>query len=262
MSADLFGLRGRPVLVTGATRGNGLAIAERLAQVGAHVAVTSRHAKDAAQVAKGLSKRFGVESLGKACDVGKPADVERLFRALDGWSEEPLAALVNNAGHPLVDSWWDTPLHEMSIEEMEEATGKVAAVDLVGSRLCTFHALPRMMKARRGSIVFTSSTPALSGYKGFPFTEAKAAVLGLMRDVARAYGPYGIRSNAIAPGNIRTEWLTQISPQERDRLERENPLQRFGEPREVADVALFLASDLSSFVTGETIVVDGGTVIR
>lgn len=262
MSFDPFGLRDRVVLITGATRGNGLAIAQRMSEAGAEVVVTSRHAKEASTVAKDLGKRFRIEALGRACDVSKRAEVERLFRAIDDWTSRPLAAVVNNAGYPVDEDWWDTPLHEMTPETVVKATRDVAAVDLEGSRWCTYYALPRMMKARRGSLVYTSSTPAIAGYKGFPYTEAKSAVLGLMRDVARAYGPYGIRSNAIAPGNIRTDWLDKISPQDREKLEKENPLQRFGEPREVADAVLFLASDLSSFVTGETLIVDGGTVIR
>lgn len=262
MAWDPFGLKDRVVLITGSTRGNGRAMADRFAAVGARVVVTSRSAKDSAAAAKEIAKRHKSEALGLACDVTKRADVERLFRRIDDWSPKPLASVVNNAGYPVVSEWWDTPLHELSPEALEKSSSEVAAVDVTGSRWCTYFAIPRMMKARAGSLVYTSSTPAIAGYKGTAYTEAKSAVLGLMRDVAREYGPFGIRSNAIAPGNIRTEWLDKVPAAERRRLEKENPLRRFGEPDEVADVALFLASKMSAFVTGETIIVDGGTVIR
>lgn len=188
--------------------------------------------------------------------------VKRLFRRIKAWDEGPLQAVVCNAGYPIVPQWWDSPLHELSEEDADRAFAQVAATDLAGSRWCTYYALPHLLARKSGSLVYTSSTPALTGYQGTPYTEAKAGVLGLMRDVARTYGPNGIRANAIAPGNIRTEWLEKIAPAERKRLERENPLRRFGEPEEIAKVVLFLASDLSSFVTGETIIVDGGTVVR
>jgi 3-oxoacyl-[acyl-carrier protein] reductase len=188
--------------------------------------------------------------------------VSSAIKKVMDWAPGPLAALVNNAGHEIVPDWWSKPLHKLPPAEVEKAVRAVAAVDLDGARWMTYHALPLFLKARRGSFVYVSSTPALAGYQGFPYTEAKAAVLGLMRDVARVYGPKGIRANAVAPGNIRTSWLEKVSPKERKALETENPLRRFGEPREVATAILFLASNLSSFVTGETIVVDGGTVIR
>ena len=259
---ELFGLAGRVALVTGATKGVGQAAADVLAAVGAHVVVTSRHEEEALAAADVLQKKYHRPALGVACDVAQREQVKRLFKRIDDWNQGPLQALVNNAGHPVVPAWWDTPLHKMSETEIEKAVGAVSAADLAGSRWCTYYALPRMLKRKKGSIVFTASTPAITGYKGFPYTEAKAAILGLMRDTARGYGPMGVRANAIAPGNIRTSWLDEVAPKERKRLEKENPLQRFGEPREVAHTILFLASDMSSFVTGETIILDGGTVIR
>lgn len=259
---DWLGLKGRVALVTGATRGNGFAIAEGLAGAGARVVVTSRSAADADRVAKMLQKKHGFPCLGLACDVSRRDQVKLLFRRIAAWKRGPVEVLVNNAGHAVVSEWWEPPLHEFEEAELERAMRAVAAVDLDGARWCTYYALPGMIRRGRGSIVFTSSTPALTGYKGTPYTEAKAALLGLMRDVAREYGPQGIRANAIAPGNIRTEWLEKIAPAERRRLEQENALRRFGEPEEIARVVLFLASDLSSFVTGETLIVDGGTLIR
>lgn len=259
---DPFGLSNRLVLVTGGTQGIGRAVADAFAQAGAHVAVTSRRAEKAERAAADIKKKSGGRAAGFACDVADRRAVEALFQSLDRWHPGPIATVANIAGHEVVEGWWSKRLHELAPEEVEEATRTVAGVDLAGARWATYFAVPRMLRAGRGSLVYVSSTPALTGYQGFPYTEAKAAVLGLMRDVARAYGPKGIRANAVAPGNIRTGWLEKVPPAERRALEKENPLRRFGEPAEVASAVLFLASDLSSFVTGETLIVDGGTFMR
>lgn len=262
MKGDRFGLKGHVVLITGGTSGIGLACANAFASVGATVALTSRTKSRAETVAKGLQKTYGGSVVGLACDVGKPGSVKSLVERLQEWSKDPLATVVNNAGYEIVQDWWTTPLHEMEPKQLEEAVRTVARVDLDGSRWVTYYTLPRMLQQGKGSLVYVSSTPAITGYQGFPYTEAKAAILGLMRDVARVYGPRGIRANAVAPGNIHTAWLDKVPLAERKKLEKENPLGRFGEPSEVANTILFLGSELSSFVTGETIIVDGGTVIR
>ncbi|HWG91029.1 MAG TPA: SDR family NAD(P)-dependent oxidoreductase [Candidatus Thermoplasmatota archaeon] len=255
-----WGLRGAWCLVTGSTRGNGLATANLLASVGANVVITSRNQEEAYRKAEELARRHGVTALGVGADVSVVADVARLFRDTLEASGGRLDVLVNNAGYVLQERLWKTPLHALDPWEVEEAFEKVYRVDLAGARYCTYHALPVMMRQRRGSILYVSSTPALTGYQGTPYTEAKAGVLGLMRDVAREYGPHGIRANAIAPGNIRTAWVDALTPEEQQAAAAEAPLKRWGEPEEVAKAVLFFASELSSFVTGQTLVVDGGTL--
>jgi len=140
----------------------------------------------------------------------------------------------------------------------------VFETDTLGSLYCTREALPLMMaRGAGGSIIYISSTPALEGFQGTAYTVAKAATLGLMRDVAFGYGRHDIRANALALGNIATPaTLDQTDPAVRDELIKDAPLRRWGTPEEVARAVLFLASDDSSYMTGQTLVIDGGMVRR
>jgi 3-oxoacyl-[acyl-carrier protein] reductase len=259
---ELPGLRGRVVLVTGASRGIGRATAELFAQCGAAVAVNSRSAEETESLAAVLREHYNVQSLGVVANVAEAAAVRKMFEQLRNWSNNRLDVLVCCAGYPLIEELWRTPLHEMSEGEIAQWFQKVRAVDLDGARFCSYYALQMMIPQHRGSMVFVSSTPALSGYHGTPYTEAKAALLGLMRDLALAYGRHGIRANAVAPGNIASGWYHQLAEAKKQELAGEASLQRWGKPEEVAGAIAFLASDLAGFITGQTIVVDGGKVMR
>jgi NAD(P)-dependent dehydrogenase (short-subunit alcohol dehydrogenase family) len=258
----LPGLRNAVVLITGATRGSGLMLAHLFAHCGARVAVNSRSHAETARIAEELHARYHVPTLAVAGDVSSTDSVAEMFERLAAWSAQRLDVLVCNAGHPLVHEMWHTPLHEMKDDEIAQWFERVRGVDLDGARFCCRQALRLMIPQRRGSIVLISSTPALSGYRGSPYTEAKAALLGLMHDLAREYGQYNIRVNAVALGNIASGWYENLSAEQRGELANEAPLGRWGKAEEVAGAILFLASELGGFVTGQTLVVDGGKVMR
>ncbi len=258
----LPGLRDAVVFITGSTRGSGLMMAHLFAQCGACVAINGRAHETTQHLAAELHAQYQVPILALPGDVADSAQVAAMFAQLAEWSAQRLDVLVCNAGYPLVQEVWHTPLHEMKNDEAKTWFETVRAVDLEGARDCARHALRLMLPQRRGNIVFISSTPALSGYRGTPYTEAKAALLGLTHDLAREYGPHNIRVNAVALGNIASGWYENLSEAQRRELAREAPLRRWGNPEEVAGAILFLASELSGYITGQTLVVDGGNVMR
>lgn len=256
-------LDGKFSLVTGSSRGIGRAIADSLAEHGSNLLVTARNASAAKAAAEEIGKRFAVDAAGLACDVSQQSSVHQLFQNLRQWSSDRLDILVCNAGYPFRNDLWETPLHSTPQEQIEDWYLNIFKTDTLGSLFCTFEALQIMEPSRCGNILYIASTPALEGYRGTPYTIAKAGVLGLMKDMAREYGRFNIRVNALALGNIRTpSTFDNLDEESRRTLALEAPLGRWGEPAEVAKAALFLVSDLSSFVTGQTIVVDGGSLRR
>jgi 3-oxoacyl-[acyl-carrier protein] reductase len=256
-------LEGTYALVTGGSRGIGLVVAQILAENGCNVAVTSRNQEGLQEVAAEIAGNLGVRTLGIACDVSRHESVRELFQRLREWSSERLDVLVCNAGYAFVPEIWSTPLHAAEPDSLESWFVGVFRTDLLGSVFCTYEALPLMIAQKSGSIIYVASTPALEGYRGTPYTVAKAGILGLMKDVALEYGRFNVRANALALGNIMTPaTFGRLDPDSRKALAEEAPLKRWGQPEEVGKSVLFLCSNLSSFVTGQTLVVDGGTVRR
>lgn len=244
-STDLQSLKGRRALITGPTRGIGLAIARLFRQAGAELVLADKQAEACEDLASELS------AVSLPTDVADPDDLEHLA---DGCGE--IDILVCNAGI----AGRGGPMHEAPAEERE----RLFATNMQHPLLLTGLLAPRMVQRGKGSIVLLSSIAGLRGTAAIGlYGMTKAAVSQLARNLAVEWGPHGIRANAIAPGLVATEWADVIignSAAKEKRLQA-TPLRRVAEPNEIASVALFLASDASSFITGQTIVADGGTLI-
>lgn len=246
-------LSGKRALVTGSSRGIGAEIARLFAGEGATVAVNYRTSRaDADSVVRSIVRRKGSAFLLQG-DVSDPASVSRMFSQI----KERLGGLdilVNNAG--LSDSRiWNARISEITLDMWR----KVFAVDSFGTFLCTQAAL-RLMK-RGGSVVNVASTPAIAGdLDGLVYASAKGSVVSMTKMLAKSLAPK-VRVNCMVLGSIKTGWVDWLDEQQIDFYRSAIPMGRFGKPKDVANLALFLASDESSFITGQTVVIDGGEVL-
>ena len=242
-------LDGKTALITGATRGIGRAIALKFAAEGAHVAFTYRSQDEAAQTLQAEIESMGVRSKAYKSDAASfedahnvVADVKETFGHID--------ILVNNAGITkdglmmrMDEAGWDAVI----------GTNLKSAFNFIHA--CT----PVMARQRSGSIINMSSVVGVSGNAGqCNYSASKAGLIGLSKSIAKEMGPRGIRSNCIAPGFIATDMTGALPENLRQEWEKQIPLRRGGQPEDVAKVALFLASDLSSYVTGQVINCCGG----
>jgi 3-oxoacyl-[acyl-carrier protein] reductase len=252
-------LEERVAVVTGSTKGNGRAMANLFSEQGANVVVTGRDKSEAQSVADDLVRDYKTKPLGLKVDVLSVAEVKDMIdKVRQNYGR--IDILVNNAGYPIRDNMWDASFEKIRDQDLEN----IIDVDTIGTYRCCREVLPVMVEKHRGVIINISSTPAISGYiKGAPYTVAKAANLGITKHIAAEFGKYGIRCNAIAPGTIATQrnW-DRLTTEQRVNIVSTIPFGRAGKPEEVAGVALFLACDYTSFVNGQTIVVDGGETIR
>ena len=240
-------LDGRTAVVTGAAQGIGLEIARALVENGARVVVGDI---DAVAVDKAVAELGGPDvAAGTRCDVRSAVDLEALLALADRESG-PLDIMVNNAGITR-----DATMRNMTEEQFDA----VIEVDLKGVWLGTKAAAARMREAGRGSIVNISSLSGKVGMAGQTnYSAAKAGVVGLTKAAAKELAHFGVRVNAVQPGLIRTP-MTEAMPQKAwDQKMSEIPMGRPGEPREVATVVVFLASDWSSYLTGTVHEVTGG----
>ncbi len=241
-------LKGRIAIVTGAARGLGRACAEALAAEGARVVVADiledQIKKTAAEIGNGA---FGLR-----CDVSVPAEIETLLGSVE--QEAGTASiLVNNAGIAISGDFLS-----MSLEDFR----KVIDINWVGTFMATQRAARAMVKKGiKGSIVNMSSINAVVAIPAIAaYCASKGGVNQLTKAAALALAPHGIRVNAVGPGSIMTDMLKGVneSPGAMKMVMSRTPAGRIGEPREIGDVVAFLASDRSSYITGETIYVDGG----
>ncbi len=242
-------LDGKVALITGAGKGIGAETARLFAREGAAVALTFRNSKEEAErLARELAPSIAVQ-----CDVTKSAQVRRMidvvvrrFGAID--------ILVNNASYSSPGSF------DLPIEEIDEDEWRMTVdVDITGTFLVSKAAAPHLRK-RKGAIVNLSSSASLMGDETvLLYSAAKAGILGFTRCLGKALAP-DVRVNAIAPGSIATDWIEKwkVPRSALQAITRSTPMRRIGWPAEIANAALFLASEQSSFMTGQTLVVDGG----
>jgi NAD(P)-dependent dehydrogenase (short-subunit alcohol dehydrogenase family) len=249
----LHDLSGRVVLVTGGASGLGRAMAWGLACYGASCAIVDRDGELAQACAKEIATGLGVRAVAVSGNVSNEADVERaVVQVLAGLGR--IDVLINNAGHNI-----RKPLFDYSCEEFDS----LYAVHVRGSFLFCRAVGRHMRETRTGTIINVASILGHVGAENVaPYAAAKASLIQMTKVLALELAPHGIRVNAIAPGYIDTPLTRQHAPQVRQRIIDTTPLGRFGEARELIGAALFLASDASTFVTGTSLIIDGGWMAK
>ncbi len=251
---QLFDLTGKTAIVTGGSRGIGKEMAEGLAEAGANLMLCARRAEWLDETVEEFrGKGFNVE--GALCDVSKPQEVESIvaetvakFGSVD--------ILVNNAGI----SWGAMP-EDMTLEKWQQ----VLDVNLTGCFLFAQAAGREMLKQQSGSIINITSIAGLTSSANGPFyagyAASKAGLIGLTRELAASWGRKGIRVNAIAPGFFHSRLSDAVIDIYERSIQENNVIPRVGNEGELKGVAVFLASDASSYITGQTIAVDGGMTV-
>ncbi|WP_321342109.1 SDR family oxidoreductase [Breoghania sp.] len=252
----LFDLTGRVALLTGASRGMGRAMAEALASHGATVVISSRKQDQLDAAAAEINAAVGADRVhAVAANAGRQGDLEALVertRSVAG----PIDIVIGNAG---VNPHYG-PISEIPDDAFQKIMTTNVQANLWLSRLV----VPDMKAKGRGSLIFTSS---IGAFRPSPtlgvYGVSKLALLGLVRNLALEFGPDGIRANAICPGVVRTEFARALwdNPEAEERANSQIPLRRLGEPEDFAGIATFLASDASSYMTGQALTVCGGSAM-
>lgn len=248
-SIEMKLLENKTAIVTGASRGIGEAIAIKFAEQGANIAFTYLSSEERAKALEDKLAGFGVKAKAYRCDAGDyeateafAADVQKEFGSVD--------ICVNNAGISK-----DNLLLRMTPDQWDQ----VMQANLKSVYNLTKQVIRPMMKARGGSIINLSSVVGVNGNAGqSSYAASKAGIIGFTKSIAQELGSRNIRCNAIAPGFIETDMTDYLKEDGADKWFSMIPLQRFGKPEEIANVALFLASDLSSYVSGQTLNACGG----
>ena len=251
---ELFDLSGKTAIVTGGSRGIGKEMAEGLAEAGVSLMLCARRVEWLDETVEEFEGR-GFSAAGRICDVSKPDDVRAVveetvtrFGSLD--------ILINNAGIS-----WGTMPEDMTLDQWQ----KVIDVNLTGCFLMAQAAGREMLKRGRGSIINISSISGITSSANGPFyagyVASKAGLIGLTRELAASWGRKGIRVNAIAPGFFHSRLADRVIDIYETSIQENNVIPRVGKEGELKGVAVFLASDASSYITGQTIVVDGGMTV-
>jgi NAD(P)-dependent dehydrogenase (short-subunit alcohol dehydrogenase family) len=252
--STLFNLEGRTALITGSSRGIGRAIAERMAQAGARVVVSSRKLEACEEVVAVIRKAGG-EATAIACNIAAKSELEVLVaRTREVFGK--VDVLVCNAAV--------NPHYGPSQEIPDSAFEKVLDCNIRSNHWLCQMVIPEMAQRGDGSVIIVSSIGGLKGSSALgTYGLSKAADMALARNLAVEWGPKNVRVNCIAPGLVRTDFARALweNPEIYDQTVRRYPLRRIGEPDEIAGTAVFLAAQAGSFITGQTIVVDGGATI-
>jgi len=253
---NLFCLAGKVAVITGSSRGIGRAIAERLAEHGAKVVISSRKAEPCAEVAAALNARHGAgTAIAVAANISSK---EALHNLVSETTQRlgPVDVLVCNAA--------SNPYYGPMAGISDEQFRKVLDNNILSNHWLISAVVPGMIERKGGSIIIVSSIGGLRGSSIIgAYCISKAADLQLARNLAVEYGPHNVRVNCIAPGLIKTDFARALweDPVALAARSAETPLRRIGEPDEIAGAAVYLASPASSFMTGQALVVDGGVTI-
>ncbi|MGO1119258.1 SDR family NAD(P)-dependent oxidoreductase [Rhodovibrionaceae bacterium A322] len=250
----MFDLTGKVAVVTGSTQGIGKAIARACAQAGAKVVISSRKA----EVCQAVVEEFraeGLDAISIPCHVGHRDQLENLVQeTLSHWGQ--IDILVCNAA--------TNPVYGPMLDLTDEAFDKIMGTNVRSVlQLCNL-VCPGMAERGDGSVILISSIAGLRGNEVIgAYGISKAAEAGLARNLAVEWGPKGIRANTIAPGLVKTAFAQALweDPVRLERAENKTPLRRIGEPEDIAGIAVFLASKASAYMTGQTLVADGGETI-
>lgn len=242
-------LEGKTALITGAARGIGKALAIRFASEGANIAFTDLVIDETGEETKKEIEAFGVKCMAYASNA---ADFEQTAKVVDEVKKDfgRIDILVNNAG---------ITKDGLMLRMTEDQWDKVLTVNLKSAFNFIHAVLPIMMRQRKGSIINMASVVGVHGNAGQSnYAASKAGLIALAKSIAQEVGSRGIRANAIAPGFIETAMTAALPDDIRKEWVEKIPLRRGGKPEDIADVATFLASDMSSYVSGQVIQVDGG----
>ncbi len=253
---SLFDLTGKVAIVTGSSRGIGRAIAERLAEQGAKVVISSRKQPACDEVAEVINAKHGAgTALAQAASISSKEDLADLVAKTNEVFGKIDIVVCNAASNPYYG-----PLSGISDEQFR----KILDNNVIANHWLIQMALPQMVERKDGVVIIVSSIGGLRGSTTIgAYNVSKAADFQLARNLAHEYGPHNIRVNCIAPGLIRTDFAKALweNPDTLKRATATTPLRRIGEPDEIAGAAVFLASKAGSFMTGQAIVVDGGATI-
>lgn len=243
-------LENKTAVITGCNRGIGKAILERFASNGADVfAVVRKETEEFSAFAQELEKKYSVKIIPVYAELTEEESIRAAAKQIIG-EKIPIDILVCNAGVSL-------PLNSLAMTKMETIR-EVFQINLFSQMLLTQLIARNMMRNKKGSIIYISSSAAYDGGANIEYSASKAAIIGEVRRLALEYGPFNIRVNAIAPGLTETDMGNSMDKEDEEIALSMNIMKRKGKPEEIADAVMFLASDMSTFMTAQVLRVDGG----